>query len=112
MRVMHIEYTATVVLLLLLFESNQKYFHDLLVLGWGGGGGWRRSGGAKMLGKLSVSGVELIWTIVGQGPTALVVSSKCRWELFGYLFLPLWEMTRYRLKYCLKWPVNQNNQPS
>ena len=37
----------------------------------GGGGG---SGDAKMLGKLSVPGVLLIWIMVGQWPTALSIS--------------------------------------
>ena len=32
--------------------------------------------------------------------------SRCGWELFEpfSLFLPLWEMAQYRLKYCLKGP--------
>ena len=35
--------------------------------------GW--SGGAKVLGKLPVSGRPTIWIIVGQGPTALAVGA-------------------------------------
>ena len=35
--------------------------------------GW--SGGAKVLGKLSVPGVLLIWILVGQGPNALAVGA-------------------------------------
>ena len=36
-------------------------------------GGW--SGGAKVLGKLPVPGVLLLWIIVGQGPIALAVGA-------------------------------------
>ena len=38
-----------------------------------GGGGW--SGGAMVLGKLSVPGRPTIWIIVGQGPIALAVGA-------------------------------------
>ena len=57
-------------------------------------------------------GVSLIWLIVGQGPIALAVGAGggCL-DIFSlvYLFsffLPLWETARYRLKYCLKRPLN------
>ena len=80
--------------------------------------GW--SGGAKVLGKLPVPGRPTIWIIVGQGPTALAVGAGG--GLFGhfsliYPFFPLspspWETARYRLKYCLKGPLNpkSTNQP-
>ena len=57
-------------------------------------------------------GVPLIWIIVGQGPTALAVGAG--WvcldiflsSIFSLFFLPLWEMGRYRLKYCHKGPAN------
>ena len=58
-------------------------------------------------------GVLLIWIIVGQGPIALAVGAGG--GLFGiffslYPFSPLspslWETARYRLKYCLKGPLN------
>ena len=59
-------------------------------------------------------GVLLIWIIVGQGPIAL--ANRCGWGLFGHFFshlsllfsfsLSLWETARYRLKYCLKGPLN------
>ena len=57
--------------------------------------------------------VLLIWLIVGQGPTALSVGAGggCL-DIFTllYLFSPLspslWETARYRLKYCLKGPLN------
>ena len=72
-----------------------------------------RSGGAKVLGKLSVPGRPAIWIIVGQGPIALAVGAGggCL-DIFTllYPFSPLspslWETARYRLKYCLKGPLN------
>ena len=79
--------------------------------------GW--SGGAMVLGKLPVPGRPTVWMIVGQGPIALAVGAGggCL-DIFTllYLFYPLfpslWETARYRLKYCLKGPLNQNNQPT
>ena len=81
--------------------------------------GW--SGGAMVLGKLPVPGRPTIWIIVGQGPTALTVGAGggCL-DIFTliYPFSPLstslWKTARYRLKYCLKGPVNPKqptNQP-
>ena len=74
-----------------------------------------------MLGKLPVPGRPTIWIIVGQGPTALAAGAGggCL-DIFTliYPFSPLspslWETTRYRLKYCLKEPLNPKqptNQP-
>ena len=82
----------------------------------------RWSGGAMALGKLPVPGRPTIWMIVGQGPTALAVGAGggCL-DIFAliYPFSPLspslWETARYRLKYCLKGPLNPNkptNQPA
>ena len=76
-----------------------------------GHGGW--SGGAMVLGKLPVPGRPTIWVTVGQGPTALAVGAGggCL-DIFTviYPFSPLspslWETARYRLKYCLKGPLN------
>ena len=73
--------------------------------------GW--SGGAKVLGKLPVPGRPTIWITVGQGPTALAVGAGggCL-DIFTliypvFLLSPsLWETARYRLKYCLKGPLN------
>ena len=73
--------------------------------------GW--SGGAMVLGKLPVPGRPTIWITVGQGPTALTVGAGggC-FDIFTliYPFSPLslsfWETARYRLKYCLKGPLN------
>ena len=74
-----------------------------------------------VLGKLPVSGRPSIWIIVGQGPTALAVGAGggCL-DIFTliYPFFPLspslWETARYRLKYCLKGPLNPKptNQPT
>ena len=73
-----------------------------------------------VLGKLPVPGRPTIWITVGQGPTALAVGAG--WGCLDifillYPFFPLspslWETTRYRLKYCLKGPLNPEptNQP-
>ena len=62
-----------------------------------------------------------MWITVGQGHTALAVGAGggCL-DIFTliYLFFPLspslWETARYRLKYCLKEPLNPKqptNQP-
>ena len=66
-----------------------------------------------VLGKLPVPGRPTIWMIVGQGPSALAVGAGggCL-DIFTllYPFSPLspslWETARYRLKYCLKGPLN------
>ena len=73
--------------------------------------GW--SGGAKVLGKLPMPIPILIWIIGGQGPVALAVGAGggCL-DIFSLIcpFSPLspslWETARYRLKYCLKGPLN------
>ena len=74
-----------------------------------------------VLGKLPVPGRPTIWITVGQGPTALAVgaSGGCL-DIFSLVcpFFPLspslWETARYRLKYCLKGPLNpkSTNQPT
>ena len=66
-----------------------------------------------VLGKLPVPGRSTFWMIVGQGLIALAVGAGggCL-DIFSliYLFSPLspslWETARYRLKYCLKGPLN------
>ena len=67
-----------------------------------------------VLGKLPV---PTIWMTVGQGPTALTVGAGGGGlDIFTliYPFFPLspslWETAGYRLKYCLKGPLNPNNQ--
>ena len=82
---------------------------------------WGWSGGAMVLGKRPVPGRPTIWITVGQGPTALAVGADgdCL-DIFTliYPFFPLspslWETARYRLKYCLKGPLNPKptNQPT
>ena len=73
-----------------------------------------------VLGKLPVPGRPTILITVGQGPTALAVGEG--WGgldiytlICPSLFSPsLWETARYRLKYCLKGPLNPKqptNQP-
>ena len=58
-------------------------------------------------------GVLLVWMIVGQGPTALALGAGgfC-FDIFSLIYLfsilspSLWETAQYRLKYCLKGPLN------
>ena len=79
----------------------------LILISMGGGGG------AMVLGKLPMPGRPTIWITVGQRPTALAVGAGggCL-DIFTliYPFFPLspslWETARYRLKYCLKGPLN------
>ena len=64
-----------------------------------------------VLGKLPVSGRPTIWIIVGQGPTALAVGAGGGYLDIFHSYLSfhspsLWETARYRLKYCLKGPLN------
>ena len=66
-----------------------------------------------ILGKLPVPGRPTVWMIVGQRPIALAESAGggCL-GIFTLLYLfssvspSLWETARYRLKYCLKRPLN------
>ena len=63
-----------------------------------------------VLGKPPVPGRPTILITVGQGPIALAVGAGWTFVLLSilsFLFLPLfWETARYRLKYCLKGPLN------
>ena len=71
-----------------------------------------------VLGNLPMQRRPTTWMTVGQGPIALAVGTGggCL-DIFTLLhpFSPLspslWETARYRLKYCLKGPLNQN-QPT
>ena len=73
----------------------------------------RWMGGAMVLGKLPVPGRPTIWVTVGQGPTALAVHAGggCL-DIFILIYPfsplppPLCKTARYRLKYCLKGPLN------
>ena len=66
-----------------------------------------------VLGKLPVPGRPTIWMIVGQGPIALAVDAGVFFSLL-YPVCPLspslWETAQYRLKYCLKGPLNPKQQ--
>ena len=82
--------------------------------------GW--SGSAMVLGEHSVPRrPTIIWIIAGQGPTALTLGAgRGCLDIFTLIyhyspFSPsLWETARYRLKYCLKRPLNPKptNQPT
>ena len=66
-----------------------------------------------VLGKLPVPGRPTLWITVGHGPTALAVGAGggCL-DIFTLIYPfsslspSLWETARYRLKYCLKGPLN------
>ena len=69
-----------------------------------------------VLGKLPVLGRPTILTTVGQGPIALAVGRVgVVWtfllsSIVSLLSPSLWETVRYRLKYCLKGPLNPKQQ--
>ena len=72
-----------------------------------------------VLSKLPVPGRSTIWITAGQGPTALAVGAGgVGLDIFTLIFPfsvlspSLWETAQYRLKYCLKGPLNPNNQPT
>ena len=75
-----------------------------------------------VLGKLPVPGRPTLWKIVGQGPITLAVGAGgvvldifTLDYLFFFLSPRLWKTARYRLKYCLRGPLNRKqitNQPN
>ena len=75
-----------------------------------------------VLGKLPVPGRPTILITVGQGPIALAVGAGGGGLDIFTLIYPFsspspsfWETARYRLKYCLKGPLNPKqptNQPT
>ena len=92
-------------------KDKGLWHFDCLVPPYRNTGGWL--GGAMVLGKLPVLGRPTVWITVGQETTALAVSAGggcldiftliCP---FSSLSPSLWETARYRLKYCLKGPLN------
>ena len=90
--------------------SNMKKFLCLSTNTYSNSWGW--SGGAMVLGKLPVPGRPTIWITVGQGLIALAVGAgggglDIFTLIYPLLLSPsLWETARYRLKYCLKGPLN------
>ena len=82
---------------------------------------WGWSDGAMVLGKLPVLGRPTILITVGQGHIALAVGEGgdglefLLSSILSLLSPSLWETARYRLKYCLKGPLNPKqptNQPT
>ena len=71
-----------------------------------------------VLGKLPVPGHPTVLITVGQGPIALAVGAgEVVWtfllsSILSLLSPSLWETARYRLKYCLKGPLNPKQQPT
>ena len=93
------------------FEKDLGQIITYFLMHYRGGGGG--SSGAMVLGKLPLLGRPTIWITVGQGPTALAVGAGggcldiCTLIYpFSPLSPSLWETVRYRLKYCLKGPLN------
>ena len=107
------------------FVAVERVVVVVCVGGGGGGAGERERGGRVVrwcwLDKLPVPERPTIWITVGQRPTAFAVGAGggCL-DIFTliYPFFPLSPSllgtARYRLKYCLKWPLNPKpkiNQP-
>ena len=71
-----------------------------------------------VLGKLPVPGRRT--NLHNSRARAYCARSKCGWRCSNIFFSrlcfsslsPLWETAQNRLKYCLKGPLNQNNQPT
>ena len=91
--------------LISVFASETSTFVFPLPTGW--------SGGAMVLRKLPVPGRPT--NLDYSRARAYCPCSRCGWGLFGHFyshlsFSPLspslWETARYRLKYCLKGPLN------
>ena len=69
-----------------------------------------------VLGKLPVPGRPTTCNLENSGARAYCACSRCVWGCLDIFFSPpsflssfspsLWEMARYRLKYCLKGPLS------
>ena len=100
-----------------LLHRNHCLMTPKSTLPWDTGG---RSGGAMVLGKLSVPGRPT--NLDYSSARAYCACSRCRWgcldiflsSAFSFLSSSLWETARYRLKYCLKGPSSPRttNQPT
>ena len=86
-------------------ETDRQSHRSPVLRGW--------SGGAMVLGKLSVPGHPT--NLDNSMSRAYCACSRCGLRLLGHFFLssffslfflPLWEMGLYRLKYCHKGPAN------
>ena len=91
-------------------RNSEKGARNCFLKGGGGGGGRVER---RCLVNFQCRGVLLVWMIVGQGPIALAVGTGrgvfghfSPIYLFSFLSPSLWETARYRLKYCLKGPLN------
>ena len=99
---------------LVMYQSPSPLIRDFEMLGHILFSDWGWSGGAKVLGNLPVPGRPT--NLDYSRARACCACSRCGWGLFGhflsliYPFSPLspslWETARYRLKYCLKGPLN------
>ena len=87
------------------FQRERESCRSPVMRGW--------SDGAVVLGKLLVPGRPT--NLDNSRVRAHCVCSRCGWGGVGHFFshlyfffsfLPLWETARYRLKYCLKGPLN------
>ena len=92
------------------YNNQDRYVNDLVP---------PRRGGAMVLDKLPGLGRPTVWMTVEQGLTALAVGAGRGYlEIFTLLYLfsslspSLWETVRYRLKYCLKGPLNPKQPTS
>ena len=86
-------------------ERERENRRNPVVRGW--------SGGAMVLGKYSEP--KRPTNLDNSRARVYCTCSRCGWGLFAHfflasifslLFLSLWETARYRLKYCLKGPLN------
>ena len=76
------------------------------------------SGQRTVLEKYPCQGILLTRKTVGKGPTAVEAGAGGGWGItpfayhISFLSPSLWETARYRLKYCLKEPLNLSILPT